>query len=425
MVATNARKARREAASAAAAAPDAAAAPSTANASAKKPPTAAVAAAAAPATNAIPALAGAKKASSHAAPILKGTGSKAGGGYTPPAILRAVANAARNKEQQSGTAAGAGEGEDGGGASGSKADWECVCGRSNFAKRLQCFKCAAPKPGRKFTAAGVKGYEKRQARRQQAQLEGGGKGKGEKRKAAEEAGGDKESARQTKQKSFGDAAGTAAAAAADGADGATAGTTEKLAPAAGDWAWAGKAGAATTATPVAAAAATAAAEKERPAAPKRKSIKSSDRGKPPKQLRDPTAPLVYLEQWMESRAQLQTAARSTADTAHTAGAAGASSAAGAAGAGSAKPPKPTNGWKLDKNIQNWLLYNIFDEAQVDEVVFAIMLLYIPGLRGGPLERLRESARESNFGKGAKAERTRSVLRELAGVGEGEEGEGGK
>ena len=49
----------------------------------------------------------------------------------------------------------------------SKADWTCVkCGKSNFAKRLACFKCASPKPGRTFTAAGMKGYEKRLARRE-------------------------------------------------------------------------------------------------------------------------------------------------------------------------------------------------------------------------------------------------------------------
>ena len=45
-----------------------------------------------------------------------------------------------------------------------------------------------------------------------------------------------------------------------------------------------------------------------------------------------------------------------------------------------------------------------------------------GLRGGPLERLRESARENNFGKGTKAERARNVLRELVGVGEEEKEE---
>ena len=44
----------------------------------------------------------------------------------------------------------------------------------------------------------------------------------------------------------------------------------------------------------------------------------------------PAAPLVYLEQWMESREQLEKAA--------------------AAGEASTKP---ANGWKLDKNIQNW------------------------------------------------------------------------
>jgi hypothetical protein len=37
---------------------------------------------------------------------LKGVGVKAGGKYTPPAILRAVANAARNKDQKSGAGGG-------------------------------------------------------------------------------------------------------------------------------------------------------------------------------------------------------------------------------------------------------------------------------------------------------------------------------
>ena len=40
------------------------------------------------------------------------------------------------------------------------------------------------------------------------------------------------------------------------------------------------------------------------------------------------APLVYLEQWLDAQ-----------------------------GAADKK-------WKLDKNIQNWLLYNVFDEEQV-------------------------------------------------------------
>lgn len=99
-------------------------------------------------------------------PILKGIGTKAGGKYTPPAILRAVANAARNKEAR----AGAGSGATAAAVDASnpnRADWTCAkCGKSNFAKRLACFKCASPKPGRVFTAAGMKGYEKRRARRE-------------------------------------------------------------------------------------------------------------------------------------------------------------------------------------------------------------------------------------------------------------------
>ena len=100
-------------------------------------------------------------------PILKGIGTKAGGKYTPPAILRAVANAARNKETKAGAGPGATAAAEDSSANPSKADWTCVkCGKSNFAKRLACFKCASPKPGRTFTAAGMKGYEKRLARRE-------------------------------------------------------------------------------------------------------------------------------------------------------------------------------------------------------------------------------------------------------------------
>jgi hypothetical protein len=188
-----------------------------------------------------------------------------------------------------------GDGDDDAGAASSKADWECAkCGKSNFGKRLLCYKCKAPQPGRVFTAAGVKGYEKRQLKRAEAQQkkkEGGG----EKRKAEEAgaAGGE-----APKKKSFG---GDDAAAAADGA------TDKPAAGAASDWAWAGKSDTATAAANApapagSATAAAAAAKKEKAdaakaAKPARKNVKSSDRGKPPKQLRDPTAPLVYLEQW--------------------------------------------------------------------------------------------------------------------------------
>ena len=56
------------------------------------------------------------------------------------------------------------------------------------------------------------------------------------------------------------------------------------------------------------------------------------------------------------------------------------------------------------------------KAAVDDDVFAMTLMYVKGLRGGPLERLRESARERNFGKGKSAERARHLLRELADAG---------
>ena len=101
---------------------------------------------------------------------MKGIGTKAGGKYTPPAILRAVANAARNKEARAGAGSGATATAAAVDASNpNRADWTCAkCGKSNFAKRLACFKCASPKPGRVFTAAGMKGYEKRRARREAA-----------------------------------------------------------------------------------------------------------------------------------------------------------------------------------------------------------------------------------------------------------------
>ena len=91
-------------------------------------------------------------------------------GIHAPAILRAVANAARNKEAKTSASKAADP-------PAAKSDWDCpACGKSNFAKRLMCFKCQAPKPGRKFTVAGMKGYEKRQAKRE------------EKRRSAEAAG---------------------------------------------------------------------------------------------------------------------------------------------------------------------------------------------------------------------------------------------
>ena len=44
---------------------------------------------------------------------------------------------------------------------------------------------------------------------------------------------------------------------------------------------------------------------------------------------------------------------------------------------------------------------------------AMFLLYAAGLRGGPLERMRDAAGECNRGKGIGAERARKVLRVLA------------
>ena len=331
MVATAARKARREAAAlAAAGGAPAAAAPS---------PAAATPAARALTTSAT--RSAAISSSSSLAPrktIVKGTGSKSQGTYTPPAILRAVANAARNKESKGGGNGGGGDRT--GGAAAAKADWDCArCGKSNFAKRRACFKCDAPRPGRTFTAAGVKGWEKRQAKRAaKQQAAGGGGGGGETRDDDDDA---------------------AAAAARDARPKKPKKT--KLSDDGDE---------------------DEDEDKRRNARPKRKSVKASDRGKAPKKLRDPTAPLVYLEAWM-GRGELD-----------------------------ASTGKPANGWKLDKNIQNWLLHNVFDEGEVDDDVFDITVMYAGGLRGGPATRLRDAAREKNFGKGVVAERARKILRAL-------------
>ena len=123
---------------------------------------------------------------------------------------------------------------------------------------------------------------------------------------------------------------------------------------------------------------------------KRKSVKPSDKGKAPKKLRDPDSVLVYLEGWA-------TAVNEREEK----------------GIASDAPGfKPSNGWKLDKNIQNWLLHNVFVPNEVDDDVFGMTVLYVGGLRGGPLERTRERAREMNVGKGVVPERARAVLRAL-------------
>ena len=268
-----------------------------------------------------------------------GVGSKAGGNYTPPAILRAVANAARNKEK------GGGSGNDAASAPSEKADWQCACGVSNFAKRRECFKCRAPKPGRKFTVAGVKGYEKRQQRREEKRREAARAGSGEETRE----GASLSPAKKTEDAAEGDSA-KPKKRNSKSAEGPTATNAEK----------------------------------------RRKSVKAGDKGKAPKRLRDPDSVLVYLEGWAAAAAERE----------------------GKGLAPDAPGFKPSNGWRLDKNIQNWLLHNAFDETQVDDVVFQTTLLYVGGLRGGPLERTREAAREKNVGKGVVAERARSVLRAL-------------
>ena len=297
-------------------------------------------------------------------PILKGIGTKAGGKYTPPAILRAVANAARNKETKAGAGPGATAAAEDSSANPSKADWTCVkCGKSNFAKRLACFKCASPKPGRTFTAAGMKGYEKRLARREA------------KRAAETAAPGDKTSqstnhpqisrrspSRQRtrpKKTSFGDDAGDDA--------GDVNGTGDAKDPKKGDDEEPKK------------------DDKKRKRTPK----KASDVGKAPKRLRDPDAHLEYLARWSEAHQER--------------------------GNGPTKGFKPSNGWKLDKNVQNWLIHNACDPDQVDEDAFDMFTMYAAGLRGGPLGRMRDAAGEENRGKGVKAERARKVLRVLADI----------
>ena len=306
-------------------------------------------------------------------PILKGIGTKAGGKYTPPAILRAVANAARNKEAR----AGAGSGATAAAVDASnpnRADWTCAkCGKSNFAKRLACFKCASPKPGRVFTAAGMKGYEKRRARREAKRAASEAEGVVGSNPSAAEAAGRTRSAEastsaprkirfrdgdEATTSRSGRMVGTEGAAADGGRDGddANGGDGEKEKK-----------------------------EKKR----KRASKKASDAGRAPKRLRDPDAHLEYLARWSE-------ATQERGD----------------------RPPegfKPANGWKLDKNVQNWLIHNACDESEVDDDAFAMFLLYAAGLRGGPLERMRDAAGEGNRGKGIGAERARKVLRVLANV----------
>jgi Rab3 GTPase-activating protein catalytic subunit len=122
---------------------------------------------------------------------------------------------------------------------------------------------------------------------------------------------------------------------------------------------------------------------------KRTPKKASDVGKAPKRLRDPDAHLEYLARWSEAHQER--------------------------GNGPTKGFKPSNGWKLDKNVQNWLIHNACDPDQVDEDAFDMFTMYAAGLRGGPLGRMRDAAGEENRGKGVKAERARKVLRVLADI----------
>ena len=302
-------------------------------------------------------------------PILKGIGTKAGGKYTPPAILRAVANAARNKETKAGAGPGATAAAEDSSANPSKADWTCVkCGKSNFAKRLACFKCASPKPGRTFTAAGMKGYEKRLARRE-AKRAAEMAAPGDKTSSIDESSADqskksKPAETRPKKTSFGDDAGDDA--------GDVNGTGDAKDPKKDN-----KKKRDDDARDK--------DDKKRKRTPK----KASDVGKAPKRLRDPDAHLEYLARWSEAHQER--------------------------GNGPTKGFKPSNGWKLDKNVQNWLIHNACDPDQVDEDAFDMFTMYAAGLRGGPLGRMRDAAGEENRGKGVKAERARKVLRVLADI----------
>ena len=354
MVATAARKARR-AAAALASAGAAAAAPAGVSATPEQGPSSSRR------------VLGGGGGSGRDAPPLVGVGNKRGGGYTPPAILRAVANAARNKEaSRAPPPGGPGSGTEAPGASPgasssrmlTKADWACPgCGTSNFAKRLACFKCKSPRPGRAFTAAGVKGYEKRRAKREAREAQNA---------AATETNAPKRPKAETTN------ARAAVKTVFDDADEEEASPTAKGAAATGTNANATRA--------------------RRHAA--------RDRGVAPKKLRDPDAPAAYLLAWTEAAAERAAKGLSVDQPGF----------------------KPANGWKVDKNVQNWLIANALDgddaddslgAPPVDDVTFEAFEAYAAGLRGGPRERLRERAAEANRGKGRRSERARRILRALA------------
>ena len=236
-----------------------------------------------------------------------------------------------------------------------KADWACPgCGKSNFAKRLACFKCAAPRPGRTFTAAGVKGYEKRRAKREAREAQNAAATeRPPKRPKAETS-----NARAAVKTVFDDA------------------DEEEASPAAG--------GAAATGTNA--------------NATNAKRLNARDRGVAPKKLRDPDAPAAYLLAWTEAAAERAAKGLSVDQPGF----------------------KPANRWKVDKNVQNWLIANALDwdddadaSPPVDDVTFEAFEAYAAGLRGGPRERLRERAAEANRGKGRRSERARRILRALA------------
>ena len=325
-----------------------------------------------------------KLAQKKPTPVFVGVGSKTGGNYTPPAILRAVANAAKNKTAKT-DVLGGGEGGEGGDNSNpssqpeKKADWLCKCGGSNFVRRRECFKCHLPKPGRKFTAAGVKGYEKRQQKRAEKVDATGGEGDGEEEKKETRTSTPKPETNNSAKRKFADPDGR------DGDGGVPADTFND------DEASQHKKSKKQQPTTTRTEKEKSLSEKQTAKKPKGKLKKARDVGVAPKKLRDPTEVFVYLEGWATAVGE-----RTEKGIALEAGGF-----------------KPTNGWKLDKNIQNWLLHNAFDPEAVDEDVFAMTLLYAGGLEGGPLERTREMAREKNVGKGVTAERARAVLRALA------------
>ena len=226
-----------------------------------------------------------------------------------------------------------------------RADWTCgKCGKSNFAKRLACFKCASPKPAR-VHRGGDEGIREatREARGEASRLRGGG------RHLVGPIRGGADSIAKTRRRRRGRyafATATRRQRRASDARERKAGRTAE--------------GTATTRTEATA---------RRKRRKRRKEASASREGErrregseaPPRPRRAPRVPRAMVR--------------------------------GDAGEGDRPPEgfKPANGWKLDKNVQNWLIHNACDESEVDDDAFAMFLLYAAGLRGGPLERMKDAA----------------------------------